>query len=92
MQFMAIYCFTINYNSGVRNKPLALLALCLCQAVAAEKSIIVIRAGRLIDVRSGRTLFKQSILIEGDRVKQVGLELPAPTGAQIIDSIQMFYP
>src|SRR5947208_2483409 len=85
MHFMATYCFTIVYNSGVRKTPLALLALCLCQAIAADKNVVLIRAGRLIDVRAGKTLVKQTILIEGDRVKQVGVDLTPPTGAQIID-------
>src|SRR5947207_15759464 len=85
MQFMATYCFTIDYNSGVRTTPLALLGIFLCQAVAADKNIVLIRAGRLIDVRAGKTLLKQTILIEGDRVHQVGVDLTPHTGAQIID-------
>ena len=33
---------------------------------------VLIRAGRLLDVRSGRVLTDQAILIEGDRIKEVG--------------------
>ena len=52
-------------------------------------SIILIKAGRLIDVRSGRVLENQGILIENDRIKAVGpfdsrLALPHPS-ARIID-------
>jgi imidazolonepropionase-like amidohydrolase len=53
-------------------------------------SIILIKAGRLIDVRSGRVLENQGILIENDRIKAVGpfdshLALPHPSSARIID-------
>jgi imidazolonepropionase-like amidohydrolase len=52
-------------------------------------SIILIKAGRLVDVRSGRILENQGILIENDRIKAVGpfdsrLALPHPS-ARIID-------
>ena len=57
MQFMATYCFTIDYNSGVRPTRFALFAVLLCQAVAADKNVVLIRAGRLIDVRAGKTGF-----------------------------------
>lgn len=50
---------------------------------------ILIKAGRLIDVRAGRVLENQGILIEGDRIKSVGsfpatLALLPPT-TRIID-------
>lgn len=52
-------------------------------------SIVLIKAGRLIDVRSGRVLENQGILIENDRIKAIGpfdsrLALPHPA-ARIID-------
>jgi imidazolonepropionase-like amidohydrolase len=52
-------------------------------------SLVLIRAGRLIDVRSGRVLENQGILIENDRIKAVGpfdsrLALPHPA-ARILD-------
>src|SRR5947209_16701917 len=49
---------------------------------------VLIRAGRLLDVRAGRTLTDQAILIEGDRIIEVG---PASqiagraAGAAVID-------
>jgi imidazolonepropionase-like amidohydrolase len=50
---------------------------------------ILIRAGRLVDVRSGRVLTDQAILIEGDRIKEVGsaraMASRAPAGTEIID-------
>lgn len=49
--------------------------LLLCAAAwgqPAAKSVILIKAGKLFDARSGRTLTNQAILIEGDRIKEVG--------------------
>jgi imidazolonepropionase-like amidohydrolase len=54
-----------------------------------EKPLVFIKAGRLIDVRGGRVLTNQGILIEGDRIKAVGpldARLPlVPPAARIID-------
>jgi imidazolonepropionase-like amidohydrolase len=54
-----------------------------------RNSLIFIKAGRLVDVRAGRVLENQGILIENDRIKAVGpfdsrLAL-IPQGARIID-------
>lgn len=54
-----------------------------------EKPLVFIKAGRLIDVRAGRVLENQGILIEGDRIKAIGpfddkLSL-IPPGARMID-------
>ncbi|MGO9596830.1 MAG: amidohydrolase family protein [Isosphaeraceae bacterium] len=47
----------------------------------------VVKAGRLIDTRGGRVLADQHIVIENDRIKQVGSarEVPLPPGALVID-------
>lgn len=56
---------------------------------APQPRRVLIRAGRLLDVRAGRILTNQAILIEGDRIKEVGpapaIEGRAPAGTQIID-------
>jgi imidazolonepropionase-like amidohydrolase len=50
---------------------------------------VLINAGRLVDVRSGKVLESQAILIEGERIKEVGplasISARVPTGATIID-------
>jgi len=67
-----------------------LLALCapLTLAQSGSKEVVLIKAGKLIDVRAGRTLTDQAILIEGDRIKEVGpsasIVARAP-GARVID-------
>jgi imidazolonepropionase-like amidohydrolase len=55
----------------------------------SRPSLIFIKAGRLLDVRTGRVLENQGILVENDRIKAVGpfdsrLAL-IPPGARIID-------
>lgn len=51
--------------------------------------LTIIRAARLLDVRDGRVLAGQAILVEGDRIRQVGaanaLAAGAGRGAKVID-------
>jgi imidazolonepropionase-like amidohydrolase len=52
-------------------------------------TVVFIKAGRLIDVRAGRVLDNQGILVEGERIKMVGplatVEKTVPSTAQVID-------
>ncbi|HWN99511.1 MAG TPA: amidohydrolase family protein [Blastocatellia bacterium] len=60
------------------------LALCLPTAFAQSSSreLVLIKAGKLVDVRSGRVLTDQAILIEGDRIKEVGAAAAVASHAQ----------
>jgi imidazolonepropionase-like amidohydrolase len=53
---------------------------------------VLIKAGRLLDVRDGRVLTDQAIRIEGDRIQEVGpaasLAAHAPPGMRVIDLSQ----
>jgi Imidazolonepropionase and related amidohydrolases len=66
----------------------AVSATCVLAQTPA-KEIVLIKAGRLIDVREGRVLTDQAILIEGDRIKEVGsaqtVAAHAPASARVID-------
>ena len=69
-----------------------MFSLCLCafanaDAQAKTESVTFIKAGKLIDVRSGRVLEGQGILIVGQRIKSVGAlqEIQVPPNATIID-------
>jgi imidazolonepropionase-like amidohydrolase len=57
--------------------------------LAAQSSapITLVRAGRLLDPRTGTVLAPAAVLIEGDKIKQVGSpsQISAPNGAKIID-------
>ncbi|MDQ6666094.1 MAG: amidohydrolase family protein, partial [Acidobacteriota bacterium] len=50
-----------------------------------QGQIQAIRAGRLIDVRSGTVRLNQTILIDGERIREVGAGLKIPSGAEVID-------
>lgn len=56
-------------------------------AQAPQKETVLIKAGKLIDVRAARVLTDQAILIVGDRITQVGPagSVQAPNGARVID-------
>src|ERR1700747_2620840 len=53
------------------------------QAVPAPKTV-VIRAGRLLDVKTGKTLTNQIIVIQGDKIASVGPGTQVPDGAQMV--------
>ena len=44
----------------------------LAQEVGKPPKASIIKAGRLIDVRAGRVLNDQAIVVEGERIKSVG--------------------
>ncbi len=69
---------------------LAVVVLATCVlAQSPAREVVLIKAGRLIDVREGRVLTDQAILIEGDRIKEVGpsqtVTAHAPAGVRVID-------
>jgi imidazolonepropionase-like amidohydrolase len=71
-------------------RKLIVLLLC-CGAAwgqATKAPAIVVKAGKLFDARSGRTLTNQAILIEGERIKELGdaaAVLGHAPGARVID-------
>jgi imidazolonepropionase-like amidohydrolase len=71
---------------------LLMFSLCLCaikrtDAQKKDEPVTFIKAGKLIDVRSGRVLEGQGILVVGQRIKSVDSlqEIQAPPNAKIID-------
>ncbi|HEY8185794.1 MAG TPA: amidohydrolase family protein [Pyrinomonadaceae bacterium] len=63
--------------------------LASAQTTAAPPKTVLIKAGRLIDVRTGRVLENQGILVEGQRIKAVGplaeIQKNTPAAAGVID-------
>ncbi len=57
---------------------------------AAPSATVAVRAGRLFDSKSGQMLTKQVVLIEGERITDVGPEgrITVPAGARVIDLSQ----
>ena len=55
------------------------------QPAAPAAKTVVIRAGHLLDVKTGKTLSHQTIVIQGDKIASVGGDMSVPAGAQVID-------
>jgi imidazolonepropionase-like amidohydrolase len=51
----------------------------------APAKTLVIHAGRLLDVKTGKTLTGQTIVIQGDKIASVGAAAQVPAGATVID-------
>src|ERR1700753_3149307 len=59
------------------------------QADGAQGAVTLVRAGKLLDVTSGRLLEHQTILIRGKKIEAVGADLKAPADAKILDLSSM---
>jgi imidazolonepropionase-like amidohydrolase len=66
---------------------LILLALSGLMVAQQAPSRVVVRAGNLLDVKAGKTLADQAIVIEGDKIVSVGAmaEVKAAAGDKMID-------
>ncbi|MEW6736046.1 MAG: amidohydrolase family protein [Acidobacteriota bacterium] len=68
---------------------LAQVSLLAQSSTPPAKETVLVKAEKLLDVRGGRILTGQAILIEGDRIKEVGavaaLTSRLPAGAAVID-------
>jgi len=78
-----------------RRVSLLVIALFCCAAFSIHSSwaqpavpagrTVAIRAGHLLDVRTGKTLSNLIIVIQGDRIASVGADAQIPEGAQVVD-------
>src|SRR5581483_1918468 len=64
---------------------LCLLLSSYLQAQSSAPNRVVLRPGHLLDVRSGKMMENQAIVIEGDKIVSVGAAGSAPSGATVID-------
>src|SRR5580693_9279678 len=55
------------------------------QPQATPSQVIVLHAARLLDVKNGRTLKPGEVLVEGDRIVEVGSAVPHPAAAEVFD-------
>lgn len=60
---------------------------CAAQAQSQPSSqhAIVLHAARLLEVKSGRLLTPGEVLVEGERIAEVGRSVKHPAGAEVID-------
>lgn len=65
----------------------AFAALGLAAGASAADKIVVVKAGKLVDVVAGKVLTNQTIVIEGERITAVGpgASTAVPAGAHVID-------
>src|SRR4249920_2097475 len=54
-------------------------------AAAGPQKLTAIRAGRLVDPENGSTATNQIILVEGERIKEIGPNVTIPPGTEVID-------
>lgn len=86
-------CNTNELLSRVRRRAALLLLLIVAVASTAQLGaqpaapVTLVKAGRLLDPRTGNILAPAAVLIEGDKIKQVGSssQIGVPAGAKIID-------
>jgi imidazolonepropionase-like amidohydrolase len=55
------------------------------QTQATPLHVIVLHGARLLDVKNGRMLKPGEVLVEGDRIAEVGSAVKRPAGAEVID-------
>jgi imidazolonepropionase-like amidohydrolase len=67
----------------------ALVALMATAQMSAQSAapVTLVKAGRLLDPRTGNVLAPAAVLIEGDKIKQIGQpsQITYPAGAKVID-------
>ena len=72
-----------------RSLLVVIFSLACVSFVAAQSSLgaktVVVHAGHLLDVKTGKTLANQTIVIQGDKIVSVGSDNAAPAGAPVID-------
>ena len=54
-------------------------------APAPVSKTVAIRAGHLLDVKTGKTLSNQTIVIQGEKIVSVGADSQVPAGATVVD-------
>jgi imidazolonepropionase-like amidohydrolase len=64
---------------------ISLTVIVACNVTLAQSKIKAIKAGKLIDVESGKVLINQIILIDNNLIIEVGSGVKIPPNAEIID-------
>jgi imidazolonepropionase-like amidohydrolase len=55
------------------------------QTTAAPEHAVVLHAARLLDVKNGRIVKPGEVLVQGERIAEVGSVVKRPAGAEVID-------
>ena len=62
-----------------------LISAAQTQTQPATQHAIVLHAARLLDVKNGRTVKPGEVLVQGERIVEVGPAVKRPAGAEVID-------
>jgi imidazolonepropionase-like amidohydrolase len=62
--------------------------LCMAALAWAQSQVVAVKAGRLFDPKSGELLKNQVVLIQGDKITDVGPSVQIPSTARVIDLSQ----
>ena len=73
---LSLYVFIVSLSG---------IGVCGAQQGAPATKTVVIRAGHLLDVKTGKTLTHQVIVIQGDKIASVGSDTQVPAGALVVD-------
>src|SRR5579872_5829460 len=73
------------FLASVSLLPLTLVVNTAGQSQAAPSSSIVLHAARLLDVKTGRIIKPGELLVQGERIVEVGGAVKRPAGAEVID-------
>src|ERR1700674_2251600 len=83
--------YAMRWKSMLRTALVVLGMLGTANVLWSQNSqIVAVRAGRLFDSKSGQVMTKQVVLIQGERITDVGPEdqIKIPQGARVIDLSQ----
>jgi imidazolonepropionase-like amidohydrolase len=58
---------------------------CIAQTPVAAKRVVVLHAARMLDIAGGKVVSPGEILVEGERIVEVGTSVSRPAGAEVID-------
>ncbi|HEY6185631.1 MAG TPA: amidohydrolase family protein [Terriglobales bacterium] len=64
---------------------LSVFALLPATTIAQSSKRVIVRAGKLLDVKSGKTLTNQTIVIEGDKIVSIGSDAKTTPADTIVD-------
>ena len=65
--------------------PFVCFSLCAAQNQSASAHVIVLHAARLLDVKNGRMVKPGEVLVDGEKIVEVGSAVKHPAGAEVID-------
>jgi imidazolonepropionase-like amidohydrolase len=73
------------FSSVLLSLAISLPCLARAQSQSSTSHAIVLHAARLLDAKSGRLVTPGEVLVQGERIVEVGAVVKRPAGAEVID-------